>query len=71
MSPHQAMVASLIVVRDPAPQPPCDLASLAAGSDRDGVREQIRREIRGGTIRVKPWPGNPERVRTIPVRVRD
>jgi hypothetical protein len=43
-----------------------DTTALAADSDRDDVRELIRKAIRSGTIRVAPWPGNPDRVRLIP-----
>jgi hypothetical protein len=41
--------------------------TLAADSDRDDVRVLIRRAIRSGTFRVTPWPGNPDRVRLIPL----
>ena len=71
MTPQHPLAAGLIVDRAPAPQPPRNLASLATDSHRDGVREVIRRAIRGGTIRVRPWPGDPERVRIIPVHVID
>jgi hypothetical protein len=41
--------------------------TLAINSDRDEVREQVRRALRSRMIRVKPWPGDPERVRILPV----
>src|SRR4051812_7076403 len=40
-------------------------ADLAAASDRDDAREQIRLAIHAGTIRVRPWPGYPARVRIV------
>jgi hypothetical protein len=43
-----------------------DWVSLASESHRDGIQERIRDEIRAGTIRVGPWPGDPDRVRIIP-----
>lgn len=42
---------------------------LAADSDDEDVQEQIRSAIRAGAIRVRPWPGDRERVQIIPVTV--
>jgi hypothetical protein len=36
---------------------------LAADSDYEDVQTQIRHAIHAGSIRVRPWPGHPERVR--------
>lgn len=54
----------------PTPPKPSGARSwrkLAADSDREVVQEQIRNAIRSGEIRVRPWPGDPERVQIIPV----
>jgi hypothetical protein len=40
--------------------------TLATKSDRDETRERIGQAVRECTIRVMPWPGDPERVRIIP-----
>jgi hypothetical protein len=35
------------------------------------MRELIRREIRSGTIGVRPWPGDSGRVRIIAIHIKD
>jgi hypothetical protein len=41
---------------------------LEANADKPEVQEEIRLEIRAGTIRVIPWPGRPDWIRIVPVR---
>ena len=40
-------------------------SGLADDSDCEDVQTLIRNAIRAGSIRVRPWPGDPERVRII------
>jgi hypothetical protein len=66
MLPPNPTIAGLTVKKTRATQGPGDWTSLASESHRDGIQERIRQAIRAGTIRVGPWPGDPERVRIIP-----
>ena len=42
-------------------------SELAHDSDCEDVQIRIGNAIRAGSIRVRPWPGDPERVRISPV----
>jgi hypothetical protein len=44
-------------------------SELAADSDLEDVQTQITKAIRAGSIRVRPWPGQPQRVRITAVEV--
>jgi hypothetical protein len=50
---------------------PRDLPTLAAESHREDVQERIRTEIHAGTVRVRPWPGKPDRVEVISEQIDD
>jgi hypothetical protein len=39
---------------------------LSAESDREDVQEEIRGALRAGAIRVRPCPGDPQRVQILP-----